>query len=180
MDEKLLIHSAVRGDLQAFNRLILDHQDIAFSLACYLLEDDSLSDQTVQQSVLSAHQSLPDFRGTSFRSWFLHIVMNACINGFRGRNNQLPEEAKPSAKAWNAIRSSLQHLPFEQRAILVLVDIHQLSYVEAAEVLGISNGDIKSRLAQARTRLSLLLPAMSGMPIEVCSLEEKAVFNKMG
>ncbi|MCA1789806.1 MAG: sigma-70 family RNA polymerase sigma factor [Thioalkalivibrio sp.] len=183
MDEQTLIRAAQRGDLEAFNQLVLLYQDFLFRIALNILHDEDAAADAVQQALLSAFRSLRGFRGGSIRSWLGRIVVNASYDGLRrdARARSLPleifnqddEEMEPAAwladpgptpeaqaetsELLEAIQTSLQDLPEQYRLALVLVDVEGLSYDEAAAALDVPKGTIKSRLARARNTLRTLL-----------------------
>ena len=179
MDEQTLISAAQRGDLEAFNQLVLQYQDFLFRIAMNILGDEDTAGDATQQALLSAFRNLKTFRGGSLRSWLSRITVNACYDELRrnARAKDVPlqvydqdgEELEPAA--WladpepspeekveqsdlvDAIRISLEALPEHYRLVAQLVDVEGLSYEEAADVLNLPTGTIKSRLARARDAL---------------------------
>ena len=71
MEEKDLIHSARRGNLEAFNRLVLAYQDRVYNLAYYVLLDVQAAEDTTQKAFISAFQNIRQFKGGSFQVWLL-------------------------------------------------------------------------------------------------------------
>ncbi len=183
MEEQTLIRAAQRGDLEAFNQLVLQYQDFLFRIALNILHDEDAAADAAQQAFISAFQNLKSFRGGSFRSWLSRIVVNASYDGLRrdARARSLPleifnqddEEMEPAAwladpgltpeaqaetsELLEAIQTSLQDLPEPYRLALVLVDVEGLSYEEAAATLDVPKGTVKSRLARARNALRTAL-----------------------
>jgi len=183
MDEQTLIRAAQRGDLEAFNGLVLLYQDFLFRIALNILRDEDAAADATQQAFLSAFRSLRTFRGGSLRSWLSRIVVNASYDGLRRAArarilpleifNQDDEEMEPAAwladpgpspeaqaetnEFLDAIQVCLQKLPERYRLALLLVDVEGLSYEEAASALEIPKGTVKSRLARARNALRLSL-----------------------
>jgi RNA polymerase sigma factor (sigma-70 family) len=88
MDEEALIQSAKEGDLNSFNRLVLAYQDLVFTQACRLLNDDQAADDATQEAFISAFRSIRKYRGGSFRAWLLRIVTNACYDELRRRKRR--------------------------------------------------------------------------------------------
>jgi RNA polymerase sigma-70 factor (ECF subfamily) len=78
MSEQDLIELAVSGDLDAFNRLVLQYQDAAFNTAYRIMSDPAAAADAPQEAVISMYRKLNTYRGGSFKSWFLRIVTNAC------------------------------------------------------------------------------------------------------
>jgi RNA polymerase sigma-70 factor (ECF subfamily) len=182
MDEEQLILAAQKGDLDAFNRLVVSYQGLVFNLAFRLLSDDAAEDIT-QDAFISAFNSLRSFRGGSFKAWLLRIVTNAAYDELRRRQRRpqtplepdTPEGEDVPDPIWladpgeslqelaervelnKAIQSCLDQLETEFRVPVILVDVQGLDYAEAAEVLRRPLGTVKSRLARARNRLQLCL-----------------------
>jgi len=179
MDEQTLIRAAQRGDLEAFNQLVLSYQDFLFRVAMNILGDEDIAGDATQQAFLSAFRNLKMFRGGSLRSWLSRITVNACYDELRriARNKDIslqvydqdgeemesaswltdpgasPEEQAERSDLVDAIRKSLEALPEHYRLVAQLVDVEGLSYEEAADVLDLPTGTIKSRLARARDAL---------------------------
>ena len=177
-DESNLIARAQHGDLDAFNSLILLHQDALFNIALRTLGDEDRAADAVQEALIAAFRSLNTFHGGSFRSWLARTVVNKCYDEYRrsSRHPTLPltpivdgEEVEdwdwlrdpgPSLEASyddselnDALQSCMKTLPFTHRAVLALVDVDGLSYEEAAAALRIPVGTVKSRLARARASM---------------------------
>jgi RNA polymerase sigma-70 factor (ECF subfamily) len=181
MDEKALIRDAKRGDLDAFNRLIVEYQSLAYNVALRVMGDGASAADATQEAFISAYKGLGKYRGGSFRSWLLRIVTNACYDELRSRkrrpaasldaleeggefiasdagtwgqgNVDRPEEEAERAELRRAIEICLQSLPPDFRVVAVLVDIHGHDYNAASEVIGKPVGTVKSRLARARERM---------------------------
>ena len=183
IDEKTLIRSARQGDLQAFNRLVLVYQDGAYTQACYLLGDPMAAEDAVQEAFIAMFQALPMYHGGSFQGWLSRIVTNKCLDELRRRKNhsttsfeatsgwseeiesssgsadpgETPEERLLRAEIESHLLLCLDRLNSEQRTVLVLVDVLDMSYGEAAKVMGCPLGTIKSCLAHARLQMQHFL-----------------------
>ena len=179
MDEQTLIRSAQRGDLEAFNQLVLLYQDFLFRVAMNILGDEDSAADATQQAFLSAFRNLRAFRGGSLRSWLSRITVNACYDELRriSRNPDLPlqvydqdgEEMGPSqwladpspspeahtetTDLLDTLQTCLQALPEHYRIVVQFVDVEGLSYEETAVALDLPIGTVKSRLARARNTL---------------------------
>lgn len=88
MDEVALIQAARRGSLEAFNQLVLKHQDSIYNQALFLLADAMAAEDLAQGAFLQAYRRLASFRGGSFRAWILRIVTNACYDELRRRKRR--------------------------------------------------------------------------------------------
>jgi RNA polymerase sigma-70 factor (ECF subfamily) len=180
MDETALIFEAKRGDLDAFNRLVLLYQDQAYNLAFRLLGDDPSAQDATQIAFINSYQAIKSFRGGSFRAWILRILTNACYDELRRQkrkptedlnpvetesgeeledpawlsdDSQSPEEHVTQQELEKAIQKCLGALPEEFRTVIVLVDVQGMDYQEASEVVKSPLGTIRSRLARARQRV---------------------------
>jgi len=183
MNEQTLILAAQRGNLEAFNELVLMYQDFLYRVAVNILHDEGAAEDAVQQSFLSAFRALRTFRGGSLRSWLCRILVNASYDELRrvSRAKTLPlqqddqdgEETGPifwladpdpspeaqveTGELLETIKNCLEALPMHYRLVVSLVDVDGLSYDEAAMALGVPVGTIKSRLARARDALRTAL-----------------------
>ena len=177
--EKTLIRAAQRGDLEAFNLLILRYQNLLFGIALRLLNDEDAAADAVQEALISAFRRFDTFRGDSLRSWLARVVVNACYDEMRKKRRQHsvpleqfnsdgeeietsywlvdpesnPESQFESFELESAIQKSLDKLQPIYRLMLVLVDIEGMSYEEAALAAHVPVGTVKSRLARARTQM---------------------------
>src|SRR3990172_9000709 len=95
MDEAALIADARRGDVEAFNHLVLAHQSKAFNLAYRITGDGESAADATQEAFLSAYRSLRSYRGGSFRAWLLRIVTNACYDELRRRKRRPATSLQP-------------------------------------------------------------------------------------
>lgn len=182
IEETQWIASARRGDMDAFNQLILRHQDALFNIAVRMLGDEDIAADAVQEAIISAWRSLHTFSGGSLKAWLSRTVINKCYDEFRRtkRHPTLPlmpivDGEELEEREWlrdpglsldtqmesielnHAIQNCLQTLPISHRAILVMVDVEGMNYDEAAANLGIPIGTVKSRLARARASLRVSL-----------------------
>jgi RNA polymerase sigma-70 factor (ECF subfamily) len=180
-DETALIQSAKRGNLDAFNELVLHYQTRVYNLAYHMLKDPAAADDAAQEAFISAYRALEQFRGGSFRAWLLRITSNACYDEMRRHQRRpaiswddfgdMDEEANPhlvdegvtpeQSVQQDELRALLDRtmtkLSDEYRMTLLLVDRMGLSYQEASEALEVPLGTIKSRLARARRQMQQLL-----------------------
>ncbi|MEW5941793.1 MAG: sigma-70 family RNA polymerase sigma factor [Chloroflexota bacterium] len=188
LEETCWIESAQRGDLEAFNELILRHQDALFNVAVRMLGDEDKAADAVQEALVSAWRSLRTFSGGSFRAWLSRAVINKCYDEFRRssrhpvlplvpvvdgeeledrewlRDPSLPLDTQMEASELDeAIQTCLQTLPLAHRSVLVMVDVDGMNYDEAAASLGIPIGTVKSRLARARASLRAALRDFSDL-----------------
>jgi RNA polymerase sigma-70 factor (ECF subfamily) len=180
MDETSLIQSAMKGELDAFNRLILAYQDLAFNVACRMLNDEDQAADAVQNAFISAWRNLSTYRGGSFKAWVMRMVTNGCYDELRRQkrrpttplepvNNEdqeemdspqwmasdepQPETTMEQAELEHALAHCLEALPQDFRAVVVLVDVQGMDYEEVAVSTRAPLGTVKSRLARARLKM---------------------------
>jgi RNA polymerase sigma-70 factor (ECF subfamily) len=180
MDEIALVNDALKGELDAFNRLVLAYQDLAFNVAYRILGDDDLAQDATQNAFLSAYKNLRAFRGGSFKAWVLRMVTNSCYDELRRKqrhpttpiepvdgetgdemdspewlasDDPTPDVTFEQAEVEHAIQHCLEHLSPDFRAVVVLVDVQGMDYDEVATSIGSPLGTVKSRLARARLNL---------------------------
>ena len=178
-EEKDLITQASNGDLDAFNQLTLQYQDVAYHHAYALLRDPAQAQDATQESFIKAFQALNTFGGMLFRGWLLKIVINSAHDLMR-RAQRHPTQAlypedengkEVESAAWlvdhtsdvqniveeNELSRQIYHafdeLPEAFRSVLTLIDVNGMDYTEAAKVSGVPLGTVKSRLARARLQM---------------------------
>ncbi len=174
------------GDQQAFTQIVERYQDRVFTLALRWMHDRQVAEEVAQEVFLALYRSLENFRGDAkLSTWIYRVVVNHCKNkklyrhrrkmdrhepleGKRahepdGMERQIPAEG-PGAdastyqgEAEQLIHEALQRLDEEQRRIIVLRDIQDLSYEEISDILGLARGTVKSRLHRARAQLAAIL-----------------------
>lgn len=176
-DEQRLVAAAQRGNLDAFNELVLAYQDRVYNLAYRILGDPAAAEDATQEAFIAAYRTLKDFRGGSFLSWLLRTVANRCYdelrrqkrhpavsweafgeldeeaNPFLVNGQPTPEEAAQQAELADFLQDAIRSLPPDQRVVLVLSDIEGMDYEQISRTLRIPLGTVKSRLARARARL---------------------------
>ncbi|KOG38712.1 RNA polymerase sigma factor SigM [Streptomyces decoyicus] len=163
----------VKGDPDAFGEIVRRHRDRLWAVALRTLGDREEAADAVQDALVSAYRAAHTFRGQSAVTTWLHrITVNACLDRARKaasrrtspvaeteRLEQLlePEEsaAAPAERQdlHRELLGALRTLPEEQRAALVLVDMQGYPVAEAAAILDIPTGTVKSRCARGRARL---------------------------
>ena len=83
MDEPALIQSAQRGDIDAFNTLVLTYQSQVYNVAYRIMGDAAPAADATQETFISAYKNIKRYRGGSFKSWLLRTVTNACYDALR-------------------------------------------------------------------------------------------------
>ncbi|MER5809134.1 RNA polymerase sigma factor SigM [Streptomyces sp. NPDC002033] len=173
--ELMALH--VDGDPHAFGELVRRHRDRLWAVALRTLGDREEAADAVQDALVSAYRAAHTFRGDSAVTTWLHrITVNACLDRARKaasrRTSPLDDtdrlerllEPHESAEApaerqdlHRQLLAALGTLPPDQRAALVLVDMQGYPVAEAALVLGVPTGTVKSRCARGRAKLLPLL-----------------------
>ncbi|MFF7637156.1 RNA polymerase sigma factor SigM [Kitasatospora sp. NPDC008050] len=169
-----LLARHVAGDQAAFGRLVHRHRDRLWAVALRTLGDREEAADALQDALISALRAAHTFQGRSAVTTWLHrIVVNACLDRARragsrragsldeepGRLDTLVPAAEPTdalvirQELRRELGAALAELPAEQRAALVLVDMQGYPVAEAAELLGVPVGTVKSRCARGRARL---------------------------
>ncbi|MFJ8040134.1 RNA polymerase sigma factor SigM [Kitasatospora sp. NPDC096147] len=172
-DATLLARHAA-GDPDAFGVLVARHRDRLWAVALRTLGDREEAADALQDALVSAFRAAHTFEGRSAVTTWLHrIVVNACLDRARraasrpatplDREEHRLDHLLGSAEATETVvvRAELQRevtaalgaLPPDQRAALVLVDMQGYGVAEAAEVLGVPVGTVKSRCARGRAKL---------------------------
>lgn len=168
-----VIRRVLAGDVNAFNHLVITYEGLAFNVAYRVLQDRDAAADAVQESFLKAYRALASFRGGQFKNWLLRIVTNTCYDLLREKQSRhafslddLPVAAE-NARQWvdpaeqpekyaermelhKWIERGLRALSPEQRMVVVLCDIQGYKYEEAAQIMGVPVGTVKSRLNRSR------------------------------
>lgn len=177
-----LARRAAAGALDAFNQLVLRHQDAAYALALRYLGAPEAAEDATQEAFVRAYRAVGTFRGGKFRAWLLTIVANVSRDELRRRGRRpersldigpgddagaasldppdaapTPAERAETADLRRALEAALARLPEEWRLIVLLSDVHGLSHDEIARAAGVPIGTVKSRLSRARGRLRDML-----------------------
>ena len=169
-----LLRAHAAGDAFAFEELVRRHRDRLWAVALRTTRDREEAADALQDALISAYKAAGSFRGDSAVTTWLHrIVVNACLDRLRRDKptSELPEyeladrhDAHSSVDTRLDVREALDRLPEGQRMALILVDMHGLSVAEAAEVLEVAEGTVKSRCSRGRDAMAELLREPSGQP----------------
>ena len=182
MQVELLIRRAQRGDADAFEQLLLEHQKNVYNL-CYRMAgnpDDAMD--LSQETFLRAWRCLDQYQfASAFSTWLYRLCSNICIDFLRRRRRQqtvpltfedadgeeqtyavpdaqpLPEEQVELKLTRETLAAAMAQLLPEHRAVLQLRVVNEMSYEQIADVLDIQIGTVKSRLSRARNQLKKIL-----------------------
>jgi len=166
--ELLSIHCA--GDPDAFGELFRRHRDRMWALALRITHDPEIAADAVQEAFIAAFRGSGSFRGeAAVTTWLHRIVVNSSLDRLRRikpvaqlRDADLSVLADPADHHRSVdiridVQAALGQLPEAQRMALVLVDMHGLSIHEAARVLSVAEGTVKSRCSRGRAAMAALL-----------------------
>ena len=157
----------------AFSRLVEDYTDFALNIAFRMLRNHYDAEDAVQEAFISAYRAFPKFRGQSkVSTWLYRIVVNACLMKIRKEKMRTeyltdthyddavvrdwrhnPEQATINSELHDVLESGLDRLAPDLRTAVVLRDVQGLSSDEAAEALGVTVANLKSRLHRGRVLL---------------------------
>ena len=174
------MESARQGDQEAFERLVRAYEKRVFALTLRMCGNAEDAAEAAQEAFLAVWQGLKFFRGeASFSTWLYRLASNACVDLLRreGRHRAAagpslndeeldlaaadpaptPQEAAERAELRQQIEAGLQQLSLEYRQVLVLREMHQLSYEEIGQTLNLDPGTVKSRISRGRKRLRKIL-----------------------
>lgn len=177
--DRELIARTAEGDRRAFEQLVERHAAAVLRLAVAVSGDTSAAEDALQQTFLSAYQHASGYRGdASVRTWLFTIARNAAyrlrakaereqpveeplmkLGAEAGWGTEDPEAIAIAAERKEALREAMARLCTADREVLVLRDLEGLSGAEAAQILGLGERALKSRLHRARLRLAAALRA---------------------
>lgn len=170
-----LLLAAQAGDRHALERFVVESQhDVA--AVCRYLGDPDNADDLVQETYARALAALHRFRATGpAKHWLLTIARRTCVDAIRRRARlrrlsaaleRQPDAAPPAHAAEQRFEldAGLLALDRDRRAAFVLTQINGLRYEEAAELLGVPIGTIRSRVSRAREQLAAALVAAETEP----------------
>ena len=182
IDEKKVVKRAAKGDADAFEQLVLTYQTPIYNLCLRMTGNPEDAADLSQEAFIKAWKNLAGFQFESaFSTWLYRLASNACLDFLRSmkRRPQLsltvedddgeaqtidlpdpsatPEEAAVAKEEREALTRAMLSLDEQQRQILTLRAINDLSYAEIAGILGVKEGTVKSRLARSRDALRKIL-----------------------
>jgi RNA polymerase sigma-70 factor (ECF subfamily) len=160
--DEALARRAAGGDTDAFEQLVIRHQDRLYTLALRVTLSDADARDCVQEGLISAWRAIHRFRGDArFSTWMYRIVIRKAYDAIerRSRGAVPAEEIAAVATASSTderldLTAALRRLEPEFRAVAVACDVLGLSMEDAAEALDIPPGTVRSRLFRARGRLA--------------------------
>ena len=171
--ERDWILRAQQGDQRAFGHLVRAYQRPVYNLAYRMLGDAAAAEEAAQEAFLRAYRHLRSYQpGRKFVNWLLSITSHYCTDQLRKRRltwlslegslspdalcsgEPTPEQVVDQREREMLVQEMLARLPPDHRVVVVLRYWYDLSYQEIAQMVGISEGAVKSRLFRARKRLA--------------------------
>jgi RNA polymerase sigma-70 factor (ECF subfamily) len=179
-EDSALVASAAGGDVAAFETLVERHRNRVYGLALRMLNSEDDASEVVQETFISAYRNLANFRGDAqFTSWITRIAANHAKNRIKhlarrptegadpddvSQLRALPDRPQPPVQARietpdamleamqteRLMQEAIANLPEDQRLLVVLRDVEEMSYQEIEEITALPEGTIKSRLHRAR------------------------------
>jgi RNA polymerase sigma-70 factor, ECF subfamily len=156
-----LVRAAAGGDLDAFEALVRQYQEPVWRFLRHLVRDPALAEDVAQETFLRVYRKLDTFAHQSrFSTWLFQIARNAGIDALRRRDRGArlvdvvsPPRPRPSPEGGVELEAGLSALSPKLREALLVVEVLGYRYREAAVLLGVPEGTVKSRVHQARERL---------------------------
>jgi len=179
-----LVRRFKEGERSAFAEIVRRYQDRVYTMCLRWMGDQQVAEEVAQDVFLALFRSLSGFRGDAqLSTWIYRVVINHCKNRrlYRRRRHAdaheplegVPQEESPdrqiadsgpatdaplhAAQAGAVLNEALGALDEEQRQIIVLREMQDLSYEEIADILELPRGTVKSRLHRARSELAAVL-----------------------
>lgn len=175
--EKEIVASVLRGNTDAFEALVKEHEKLVYNLALRMVSNPDDAADMAQEAFVKAFRNLRSFKGDSkFSVWLYRITANVCTDFLRSKSrrqtlsltveedgeeaelsvpdlNGMPEDKLMQNLARDAVARGLDLLPEDCRAVLILREVNGLSYSEIANALKLEEGTVKSRIFRARKKL---------------------------
>lgn len=178
MDEQELIQRAGQGQESAFEQLVKTYEKPVYNLCLRMCGDRDEAFDLAQETFLKAWHAISLFQGEGkFQTWLMRIASNTCLDYLRKKRRrnlvsltELDDESQPierqiadyeadpallaeRAQDHQAVRDAMDKLPPNDRLILSMRAIQDMSYQEIGEALELQPGTVKSRIARAREKL---------------------------
>ena len=179
MDE-LLLRRAQTGDPEAFERLMEPLEQLVWRVCWHYTGNREAAEDCGQEAMIRIWRNLANYRGEcALESWVYRIAANCCMDWLRKKKRDWsvsmepmveqgfdPADDAPGTEAQvvakderQRLREAIALLPDDQREALILTQLEKVSYEEAAQALGVSEGTVKSRVNRAKARLKEILSA---------------------
>ncbi len=174
-DDAALVAAAQQGDIEAFEALVRRHTPAVFAHALRFFGETGAAEDTVQEVFLKVYRSLGDFDGHArFSTWLYRVTRNTCLDEVRaGRRRPVPVDPlqaqaiapgnlEDQVALAASVELAIRALAPEDRDAFSAVALFGLGYAEAASVLGVPAGTVKSRVFRARRSIAASLRPSTG------------------
>ena len=179
MDE-LLLRRAQRGDPEAFEQLIGPLEQLIWRICWHYTGNREAAEDCGQEAMIRIWRSLESYRGDcALESWVYRIAANCCMDWLRRKKRDKSESMEPlreqgfdpadpspgteeqvvAEDEHRRLREAITQLPEDQREALILTQLQKVPYEQAAVLLNVSEGTVKSRVNRAKARLKEILSA---------------------
>jgi RNA polymerase sigma-70 factor, ECF subfamily len=188
--EAELLQRVCAGEKESFYKLVQPYERAIFAAAMCILRNEADAEEVSQESLMKAFCALPRFRGDcKFSTWLIQITINESRAKLRKNRSalyesmdvqrpdddrywfpkdfadgrEIPSQELERREIGDALKRALDSLPSRYRDVLVLRDVEDMSTQETAQVLGVTQGCIKTRLLRARLQMrDALTPKLDG------------------
>ena len=184
LKEAEMISRIVAGERELFYDLIKPYERALFITAYSVLRCEADAEEIAQEAVLKAYKALSRFRGDSkFSTWLIRITLNeALMRRRRSRPGsdvplqefideadgdftpavltdwrEIPSEALDRKELRDILQRAIDELPQNYREVLIMRDVREMNIAETAQLLGVSEGVVKSRLFRARLMMQKIV-----------------------
>ena len=179
MDE-LLLRRAQSGDPEAFERLMEPLEQLVWRVCWHYTGNREAAEDCGQEAMIRIWRNLANYRGEcALESWVYRIAANCCMDWLRKKKRDQSVSMEPMVEQGfdpaddspgteeqvvakderQRLREAIALLPDDQREALILTQLEKVSYEEAAQAFGVSEGTVKSRVNRAKARLKEILSA---------------------
>jgi RNA polymerase sigma-70 factor (ECF subfamily) len=188
LDLGAMIHAARLGDDRAFGWLVEAYHSSTERVAYHILHTEEAAADAVQDAWIKVHQAISRFEDGNFRAWLLRIVTNTCYDHLRRQKRRPavsldeileasnmefaddkeqtdPEQAVLHSEQRDLLMNAIEDLSPWHREVVILVDVQGYDYGEAADMLNVPLGTVKSRLSRARAVLRDRLVELNLLPL---------------
>ncbi|WP_026893778.1 sigma-70 family RNA polymerase sigma factor [Clostridiisalibacter paucivorans] len=180
--EHILIKKSIKGDIDAFEKLIEKHEKRAYNIALKMLKNPDDAMDVSQEALIKVYRYIKGFNEkSSFSTWLYRIVVNTCIDYLRKNKERhysldnpintsegeikrevaddtsSPEKELEKTLNKELIHSSINKLEDIHKTVIILRDIEGFSYEEIAKILDCSLGTVKSRIKRGRDNLKQII-----------------------
>lgn len=170
-----LVRAFLKGDQQSFNRLVMLYQNKIYNLAFNYLKNSEEAKDVTQDIFITVHKNLDKLKDINkFKAWLYQIAVNQCRNRYKSlkrkgyfsshsiddpdsyiqlSSGESAEKSNERRDIVKHVRSTIAKMPEQEKEIIVLRDLQELSYEEISSILDLPLGTVKSRLNRARLAL---------------------------